>query len=54
MELALTRSVVHDHPDFREGVRAVLVDKGNPPAQWTPATIEAVDAGAIAALFSIS
>ncbi len=51
MELALTRSVVHDHPDFREGVRAVLVDKGNPPARWTPATVEDVDAGAIQALF---
>ena len=26
-ELKLTRTVVHDHPDFREGVRSVLVDK---------------------------
>jgi enoyl-CoA hydratase/carnithine racemase len=51
MELALTRSVVHDHPDFREGVRAVLVDKGNPPAQWAPATVEDVDPATIKALF---
>jgi hypothetical protein len=43
--------VVHDHPDFREGVRAVLVDKGNPPAQWSPARVEDVDAKAVAALF---
>ena len=51
MELALTRVVVHEHPDFREGVRAVLVDKGNPPARWSPATIEEVDRGAIRAMF---
>lgn len=50
MELALGRSVVNDHPDFREGVRSVLVDKGSTPV-WTPASIEAVDPAAIAALF---
>ncbi len=51
MELALTRVVVHQHPDFCEGVRAVLVDKGNPPAKWSPATIEEVDQKAILAMF---
>jgi len=50
-ELALTRGVIHRHPDFREGVRAVLVDKGNPPAQWTPTRIEDVDMRTVQALF---
>ncbi|MBS7792148.1 enoyl-CoA hydratase/isomerase family protein [Roseococcus sp. SDR] len=50
-ELKLTRTVVHDHPDFREGVRSVLVDKDGKPA-WTPATLEAVDKAAVLKLFS--
>jgi hypothetical protein len=50
MELALTRVVVNNHPDFREGVRAVLVDKDHHP-KWQPASIEAVDAAAIERMF---
>ena len=50
MELALTRVVVHRHPDFREGVRSVLVDKDGAP-KWTPATIEEVDPAAIRRMF---
>jgi enoyl-CoA hydratase/carnithine racemase len=50
-ELHLTVSCVHEHPDFREGVRSVLVDKGNPPASWQPATLEEVDAAAILRMF---
>ena len=49
-ELHLTEGVVHDHPDFREGVRSVLVDKDGAPA-WTPRTLEAVDPAAVQALF---
>jgi enoyl-CoA hydratase/carnithine racemase len=49
-ELALTRRVTR-HPDFREGVRAMVVDKDRMP-RWQPARLEAVDAAAIAALFS--
>ena len=51
MELALTRVVVNDHPDFREGVRALLVDKDQKP-QWQPASIAAVDQGTIRAMFT--
>ncbi|MFC7542335.1 enoyl-CoA hydratase/isomerase family protein [Siccirubricoccus deserti] len=51
MELALTRSVVNRHPDFREGVRSVLVDKDGTP-RWTPDSVEALDPAAIRALFA--
>jgi enoyl-CoA hydratase/carnithine racemase len=50
-ELALTRTVAARHPDFREGVRAVLVDKDNAPS-WSPPRIEDVDPAAIRAMFS--
>ncbi|WP_137127935.1 enoyl-CoA hydratase/isomerase family protein [Roseomonas sp. HF4] len=49
-ELALTRVVVNDHPDFAEGVRSVLVDKDGAPS-WQPARIEDVDPAAIAGMF---
>ncbi len=49
-ELHLTVSCVHEHPDFREGVRSVLVDKDNAP-NWTPGTLEEVDPAAIQRMF---
>ena len=49
-ELALTRHTVR-HPDFLEGVRAMVVDKDRAP-KWSPATIEAVDPAQIAAMFT--
>jgi enoyl-CoA hydratase len=51
-EFALTRSAIR-HPDFAEGVRAMLIDKDRHP-RWTPATIEDVDPHAIAAMFERS
>jgi enoyl-CoA hydratase/carnithine racemase len=48
-ELALTRTTMR-HPDFAEGVRAMVVDKDRNP-RWQPARIEDVDPAAIAAMF---
>ncbi len=48
LELALTGPMTR-HPDFAEGVRAALVDRDAP--RWSPATVEAVDAAAVAAMF---
>jgi enoyl-CoA hydratase len=49
-ELALTRTTMR-HPDFAEGVRAMVVDKDRKP-RWQPARIEDVDPAAITAMFS--
>lgn len=48
-ELALTRHATR-HPDFLEGVRAMVVDKDRTP-RWSPARIEDVDPAGLAALF---
>jgi enoyl-CoA hydratase len=48
-EFALTHTTMR-HPDFAEGVRAMVVDKDRKP-RWQPARIEAVDPAAITALF---
>ncbi len=49
-ELALTRHATR-HPDFAEGVRAMVVDKDRQP-KWSVPDIESVDAAAIASLFA--
>jgi enoyl-CoA hydratase len=49
-EFALTRTTMA-HPDFAEGVRAMIVDKDRNPA-WQPGRIEDVDPAAIDALFA--
>ena len=49
-ELALTRHATR-HPDFLEGVRAMVVDKDRTP-HWSPATLADVDLAGIAALFA--
>jgi enoyl-CoA hydratase/carnithine racemase len=49
-EFALTRTTMA-HPDFTEGVRAMVVDKDRKPV-WQPTTIEAVDPARIDALFA--
>jgi enoyl-CoA hydratase len=48
-ELALTRTTMR-HPDFAEGVRAMVVDKDRRP-RWSPSRIEEVEPAEIAALF---
>ena len=49
IELALTRHAVR-HPDFAEGVRALVVDKDRNP-RWSPARIEDVPLDEVKALF---
>ncbi len=49
-EFALTHTTMH-HPDFVEGVRAMVVDKDRTP-HWSPARVEGVVAADIAALFA--
>ena len=49
LELALTRHAVR-HPDFAEGVRAMVVDKDRNP-RWSPARIEDVALDDMQALF---
>jgi enoyl-CoA hydratase len=49
-ELALTRTTMR-HPDFAEGVRAMVVDKDRKP-RWQPALIEDVDPAVITAMFT--
>jgi enoyl-CoA hydratase len=49
-ELALVQKVTL-HPEFHEGVRALLIDKDRTP-KWQPANLEAVDPAAIKALFT--
>jgi enoyl-CoA hydratase len=48
-EFALTRTTMA-HPDFAEGVRAMVIDKDRKP-HWQPSRIEDVNSGSIDALF---
>jgi enoyl-CoA hydratase/carnithine racemase len=49
-ELRLTRAVTA-HPDFAEGVRAMIIDKDRTP-RWVPDTLEQVDVSAIEAMLA--
>jgi len=49
-ELRLTRAVTA-HPDFAEGVRAMIIDKDRTP-HWSPAALEDVDTAAIELLLA--
>jgi enoyl-CoA hydratase len=49
-EFALTQTTMR-HPDFAEGVRAMVVDKDRKP-QWKPARIEQVDPAVVASMFT--
>ena len=49
-ELALTRTVTR-HPDYLEGVRAMVVDKDRKP-RWSAARVEDVDPAETAAMFA--
>jgi enoyl-CoA hydratase len=39
------------HPDFYEGVRAVIIDKDNAP-RWSPPSLDAVDPAVIDSAFA--
>lgn len=49
MDTTLARSMTA-HPDFREGVRALLVDKDNAP-RWTPPTLAEAEAAGVGRFF---
>lgn len=49
-EMALVEKITM-HPEFHEGVRAVVVDKDRNP-KWQPSTLEEVNPAAISALFA--
>jgi enoyl-CoA hydratase/carnithine racemase len=49
-ELKLTRSVTA-HPDFAEGVRAMIIDKDRTP-RWSPPALEDVDAAQVEAMLA--
>lgn len=49
-EFALTRTTMR-HPDFAEGVRAMVVDKDRKP-QWKPTRIEDVGPSVVASMFT--
>ena len=49
-ELRLTRAVTA-HPDFAEGVRAMIIDKDRTP-HWSPGALEDVDTAAIEAMLA--
>lgn len=49
-ELRLTRGVTA-HPDFAEGVRAMIIDKDRAP-RWSPSRLEDVDQAAISAMLA--
>jgi enoyl-CoA hydratase len=49
MDTRLARSMTA-HPDFREGVRALLVDKDNAP-RWTPGTLAEAEAAGVDRFF---
>ena len=50
LEYRLARFCV-THPDFYEGVRAVIVDKDNAP-RWSPPTLDAIDPAVIDSAFA--
>ena len=49
LEYAIMARLIH-HPDFREGVRALLIDKDNAP-RWQPADPAAISDADVAAFF---
>lgn len=47
-EYRASQRCMRQKSDFYEGIRAVLVDRGDPPARWAPATLQEVQPSDIA------
>ena len=50
-EYVVSQRCLKPGADFYEGIRAVLVDKGAPPARWVPATLGEVTPALVDAFF---
>ncbi len=51
-EFTVCQRCLRPGSDFYEGIRSVLIDRGNPPARWQPAALKDVDEAVVSSFFS--